>query len=120
MLDFSYPAILKLFAAFMDPKRSESAAFLVWYLQNYYRLDPDEAVDLVCDQKGDKGIDGIFVNDDDQTITVFQARIYQSDKTMGDSSLKSFAGTLAQLRTEESVKSLMASAGAAQVGSLLK
>ena len=26
-----------------------------------------------CDQNGDKGIDGIFINDSMQTITVFQS-----------------------------------------------
>jgi len=53
MIDIDYPALLKLFPEHLDPKRSESAAFLIWYLENYYRLDEIEAVDSVCDQKGD-------------------------------------------------------------------
>ena len=54
-MDFNYPSILKLFTEYLDPKRSESASFLMWYLEHYYRLDPREAVDSVCDAKGDKG-----------------------------------------------------------------
>jgi hypothetical protein len=72
-----YPDILKLFPEHLDPKRSESASFLIWYLENYYRLDTLEAVDAVCDQPGDKGVDGILVNDKDQTIRVFRSKINQ-------------------------------------------
>ena len=60
MLNFDYPAILDLFRQHLDPKRSESASFLIWYLENYYRLDTLEAVDSVCDQRGDKGVDWHF------------------------------------------------------------
>ena len=97
MISLDYPALLGLFPQHLSPKRSESASFLIWYLENYYRLDTLEAVDSVCDQKGDKGVDGIFVNDNDSTITVFQAKISQSSNTtIGDASLREFAGTLKQ------------------------
>ena len=55
MINLDYPDILDLFSEYLDPKRTESAAFLIWYLENYYRLDSLEAVDSVCDQRGDKG-----------------------------------------------------------------
>lgn len=97
MIDVDYPNLLKLYPEHLDPSRSESASLLIWYLENYYRLDTLEAVDLVCDQKGDKGVDGIFVNENDQTITIFQSRISQSSKTtIGDTSLKEFSGTISQ------------------------
>ena len=67
MLNLAYPAILNNFQKFIDPKRSESASFLIWYLENYYRLDGQDAVDAVCDQRGDKGVDGIYVNSSDET-----------------------------------------------------
>lgn len=119
MLDLDYPQLLDLFKEYIDPKRSDSAAFLIWYLENYYRLDPLEAVDSVCDQRGDKGVDGIFVNDNDQTITVFQSRISQSaDTTIGDTSLKEFFGTLKQFETSESIQALIAAAGNAKVAAL--
>lgn len=121
MLDFSYPKILELFPEHLDPHRSESAAFLIWYLENYYRLDSSEAVEAICDQKGDKGIDGIFVSEEAQTITVFQSRIYQdASRTMGDGALKSFSGTLAQFGNAQTVQDLIEAAGSAQVSSLLK
>lgn len=120
MLNFNYPHILDLFPDHLDPKRSESASFLIWYLENYYRLDPQQAVDCVCDQSGDKGIDGLFVNDNSQSIHVFQARISQKNTTVGDVSLKEFSGTLQQLTDSNSVNNLIASAGDAQVASLIK
>ncbi len=121
MINLDYPALLDLFREHISPKRSESASFLIWYLENYYRLDALEAIDSVCDQKGDKGVDGIFVNDNDSTITVFQAKISQSSNTtIGDSSLKEFAGTLKQFENQESIRNLITSAGNAHVAALAK
>jgi AIPR protein len=121
MIDLDYPALLGLFPQHVAPKRSESASFLIWYLENYYRLDGVEAVDSVCDQKGDKGVDGIFVNDNDQTITIFQSRISQSSKTtIGDTSLKEFAGTITQFQDAGTISHLIATAGNAQVAALAK
>ena len=119
-MNLDYPEILELFPEHLDAKRSESASFLIWYLENYYRLDPEEAVDNICDQKGDKGIDGLFVNDNMQTIHVFQSRISQKNTTVGDVSLKEFSGTLQQLSDPDSVVQLIQSAGDAQVASLLQ
>lgn len=116
-----YPGLLKLFPEYINPKRSESASFLIWYLENYYRLDGLEAVDSVCDKRGDKGIDGIFLNDNDKTVTVFQSRINQSSETtIGDASLRAFAGTLSQFKNAESIQNLISSAGNAQVAALAK
>ena len=116
--DFDYPKILDLFPEHLDPKRSESASFLIWYLENYYRLDTSEAVDSVVDQHGDKGIDGIYVNDDDSTITILQARVFQSAKKgVGDKPLREFAGTLGQFRDSQSLETLLDS-GKAKLAAL--
>lgn len=120
-LDLAYPAIKKLFPQHLDPKRSESASFLIWYLENYYRLDSQDAIDSVCDQRGDKGVDGIFVNDSDETISVFQTTISQkATATIGDKSLREFAGTLTQFRDAESIKALVRAAGKNRLASLAK
>jgi hypothetical protein len=120
-IDVTYPNLLKLFPKYIIPKRSESASFLMWYLENYYRLDEAEAVEAVCDNRGDKGVDGIFVNDDDKTITVFQSQISQSpDRTIGDASLRAFAGTLTQFQDALSICSLIQSAGDGKVATLAK
>ena len=119
-MDFSYPNVLKLFDEHRDPNRSESASFLLWYLQNYFRLDHQDAADAICDQRGDKGIDGIWVNDQVQIIHVFQARLSQNNnRTVGDTPLKEFVGTLQQLNDSESVSRLIDSAGDAEVASLI-
>lgn len=76
-LDLTYPAILQYVTPYKGAKRTESAAFLIWYLVNYYRLDELEATDCVCDQSGDKGVDGIYVNDGAGTIDIFQSKISQ-------------------------------------------
>ncbi len=119
-ISLDYPDLLRLFPEHLAPgRRSESAAFLIWYLENYYRLDTLEAQDAVCDQRGDKGVDGIFVNDDDQTITIFQAIIRQSpNSTIGDKSLREFAGTISQFETAKSIQNLIDTAGNARVGKL--
>ena len=118
-MNFGYPSFLKLFPEHLDPNRSESASFLIWYLENYYRLDSTEAVDSVCDQSGDKGVDGIFVNDHTQTIVIFQSKVSQKNTTVGDANLRSFAGSMKQFRNADSVRKLIKSAGTAQVAALV-
>jgi hypothetical protein len=121
MINVDYPQLLDLFREHLDPKRSESASFLIWYLENYYRLDPIEAVDCVCDQRGDKGVDGIFVNDNDLTITVFQSKISQSsDKAIGDAFLRDLAGALTQFASAETIQTLLDASGDAKVTTLIK
>ena len=121
MIDLDYPAVLDLFSNHLDPKRTESASFLIWYLENYYRLDTVAAVDSVCDQRGDKGVDGIYLSDGDKTIDVFQCRLSQKkDSSIGDAALREFCGTLSQFETEASIRNLIASGGEAEVARLAR
>jgi AIPR protein len=121
MINLEYPALLELFRQHVSPKRSESASFLIWYLENYYRLDTLEAVDSVCDQNGDKGVDGIYINDADNTIDVFQSRISQKRvSSVGDVPLKEFFGTLSQFRSRASLENLVSTAGDAHVVRLIR
>lgn len=120
-ISVDYPELLNNFREHMAPKRSESAAFLIWYLEQYYRLEDIEAIDAVCDQSGDKGVDGIFVNNDNQTITIFQSKISQkSISTVGDAALRNFLGTLQQFQSVDTAEHLMQTAGHAQVGHLVR
>jgi hypothetical protein len=120
-LSFEYPALRDLFEEHLDPRRTESASFLIWYLQNYLRLDPVEATDAVCDQKGDKGVDGIYVNEGDATIYILQSKISQRSKSsIGDTPLKEFRGTLAQFKDESAIQNLIASGGKADVARLVQ
>jgi hypothetical protein len=107
-LNFEFPNILSLFEEYKDPKRNNSSAFLIWYLINYYRLDEQEAIDSVCDQKGDKGIDGIYINHSEGVIDIFQTKLTEKNgRTLGDTALKEFVGTLQQIKTEENVIALL-------------
>ena len=107
-LNFEFPNILSLFDEYKDPKRSNSSAFLIWYLINYYRLDEQEAIDSVCDQKGDKGIDGIYINHSEGVIDIFQTKLTEKNgRTLGDTALKEFVGTLQQIKTKENVDALL-------------
>lgn len=103
-LDLSYPAIVSLLSNHLQTGRTESRAFLSWFLEHYYRLDLESAQDAVCDGHDDKGIDGIYVNHDLERIDVFQAKLYQNtNRTLGDVALKEFAGALEQLKTPDGI-----------------
>ena len=107
-LDLTYPNILKNFGRHLIPGRTESRAFLGWFLEHYYRLEETEAQDAICDGPDDKGIDGVYVDRNLERVDVFQTKLYQNDKkTLGDVALKEFAGTLDQLRTAENVTKLV-------------
>lgn len=121
MVNVDYPHAQQLFADYACKGRSESASFLIWYLVNYYRLDPSEATDAVCDQGGDRGVDGIFVNDNDLTITIFQSKVSQrADSTVGDATLRSFGGCLAQFKSAEDVREVITSNGNGQLAGLAR
>ena len=120
MLNLTYPAALRLLEQHLVPKRSESAAFLIWYLENYLRLDTLDAIDSVCDQSGDKGIDGIYLNEEANTIEVYQSKLFQKENpVVGDKTLREFRGTLAQLESEDAIENLIESAGEAEVARLV-
>lgn len=116
----NYPNIVNEIERFLAKQRSESASFLAWYLANYYRLDDLEAVDSICDQSGDRGIDGIYVNEANGTIDIFQSKISQNGAALGDKLLREFQGSLAQFASVAALDALFQSAGNAAVVSLAK
>lgn len=117
----NYPDILTEIEFYNIDGRTESASFLMWYLEKYYRLDPQLAIDSVCDNSGDKGVDGIYINEGMSTIDIFQTKIAQSEKkSIGDTILKEFLGTLDQFSTKEKLENLLKTAGKAQVASLIQ
>ena len=101
-------------------KRNESASFLIWYFENYLRLDTLEAIDSVCDQSGDKGVDGIYLNSDANLIEVYQSKLFQkSPSSVGDKLLREFQGTLSQFESDEALNNLVSTAGSAEVARLI-
>jgi len=73
--------------------RGESAAFLIWFMENFFRLEMQDAIDGVCDQVNDKGIDGIYVDDDDEIIYLFQSKFSpNNNQRQGDGSRQADRG----------------------------
>ena len=108
--DLNYAGVKKLVAPYVHKGRTESASFLNWFLENVYRLGDVEADDAICDERNDKGIDGIFVDNTAQEIHFFQSKITQKDgRTIGDGDLKEFIGALDQFRTSEAVDKVLES-----------
>ena len=103
-LSLGYPAIKTMLAGYAMKQRTESKQFLAWFLDNYYRLEETEVDDCICDGQDDKGIDGIYVNEQLAQIDVFQARLATKRKVLGDTDLREFFGSLNQIRTEQNVK----------------
>lgn len=98
--------------------RTESAAFLLWFLQIIYRLDEVEAQDAVCDQSYDMGVDAVIVEDDQQEIVLLQGKCKEKfPSTIGDTDLREFMGTLARFATEETINQMVNSL---MIGSELK
>lgn len=119
-LTLEYPAILANFGNHLVAGRLESRAFLGWFLEHYYRLDETDAQDAICDGPDDKGIDGLYVDENLERIDVFQTKLYQkTTRTLGDTQLKEFAGTLDQMRTAEGVTRLINETGNPELRGLL-
>jgi hypothetical protein len=103
-LDLTYPAILNFIKPSIVPGRTESHALLVWFLQHYFRLDELEAQETVCDGPDDKGVDGIYVDENLETVFVFQCKLVQNSKrTLGDTQLKEFVGSLDQFHDPQKI-----------------
>src|SRR6266851_5017176 len=107
-LKLSYPDILQVFGTHAVKQRTESRQFLAWFLENFYRLEGSEIDDCICDGSYDKGLDGIYVNEQLAQIDVFQAHLVKGKKTQGDTSLKEFKGTLSQFEDAKAVGNMEA------------
>ena len=120
MINLDYTDLVQAIQPYKISGREEASAFLSWFLVNIYRLDIIEVQDIVCDGRGDKGIDGIYVNENEECIDIFQAKTVQnSSKTLGDTQLKEFAGSLNQLETVEGLDSMILTTGNTQLKNLL-
>ena len=106
--DLTYPAILNECAAHTAEGRAESRAFLAWFLEHYYRLEEPTAQDCVCDGPDDKGVDGIYVDDNLERVDILQARlVHNPSKTIGDRPLRELAGSIGQFETPKDIEHLI-------------
>jgi len=101
--------------------RGESAAFLIWFLENFFRLERQDAIDSVCDQTNDKGIDGIYVDDDEEIIYLFQSKYSPNDgQDQGDNDIRNFIGARQWFVSEVAIDSLLSSTASRDLKSLVK
>jgi len=101
--------------------RSDSAAFLIWFLENFFRLETDEAIGDVCDQTNDKGIDGIYVDDEDEVIYIFQSKFSPSDdQDQGDNDIRNFVGSRQWFENEQVVQNLLSSTASEELKSIVR
>ena len=107
--DLSYNVLSKRVARVTERTGlGESASFLVWFLENVYRLEETDARDAVCDHSNDKGIDGIYVDHNNEEIHFLQAKIRQSDTgRIGDVGPKNLMGSVAQFDTADNVQTIL-------------
>jgi hypothetical protein len=90
--------------------RTFSTAMLAWFLEHVWRLDPEDASDSICDGGGDKGIDALYVDEDQFEITAFQAKHRTlASHHQGDGDLKSFIGVADYFADGAGVDALLAS-----------
>jgi hypothetical protein len=120
-IDLTYPAILSVIKREAVAGRTESHAFLVWFLQHYFRLDESEAQETVCDGPDDKGIDGVYVDTNLETILLFQCKLVQNQKrSLGDTQLKEFAGSLDQFRSPDKIVEIIRTTANAELKRVLE
>ncbi|MDR3734309.1 MAG: AIPR family protein [Acidobacteriaceae bacterium] len=109
--DLQYSNLTELVASYSGKGRGESVSFLNWFLENIFRLDSVDADDSICDRPNDRGIDGIYVDHDQEEIIILQGKLRQKEATVGDAPLRELAGTLTQFKDRTAVESLQNGGG---------
>ena len=101
--------------------RQDTAAFLTWFLVNYYRIEPQDAVDSVCDHTNDKGIDGIWVDEENEVVYIFQSKFSPRDtQRQGDNDIRNFVGARQWFENENTVQELLNSTASHELKSLVE
>ncbi len=55
---------------------NDGQRFVAWYMRNIHLLDQRQAKDAVTDGQGDKQIDAVYIDEDEQKIIVVQGKYY--------------------------------------------
>lgn len=117
---FEYAALRKRLQPYIDNGLAESAAFMAWFFENYYRMEDVAARDSICDKPNDKGVDGIYVDDNLGEIHVVQAKLRQRDRARGEADLKDLVATLTQFQSAEAVEELQKGTASPELKRLLR
>ena len=106
---------------YLTGDRTESAALLAWFLATVWRTEPEDIDDAICDGRGDKGIDGLLVDDDLAEITVLQSKHkVDADGQQGDRDLRDLVGAAAYFDSADSVDGLIAAKPNMELRQLLR
>jgi AIPR protein len=119
-LSLKYTNLQKHIEAYAVTQRTESRQFLAWFLNHYYRLDETDVDDCICDGHDDKTVDGVYVAEQSSQIHIFQSRIVKGPKTLGDTQLKEFYGSLSQFRNRQAVENVLATTRNKELVALLR
>lgn len=117
--DLQYVNLKPRLAAYEEKGRGESVAFLNWFLENIFRLDPVDADDSICDRPNDRGIDGIYIDHTQEEIIVLQGKFRQRESSIGDAPLRDLAGTKTQFDSEASIQALLDGGANAELKGLI-
>ncbi|MDO6591444.1 hypothetical protein DS901_09790 [Loktanella sp. D2R18] len=117
--ELSYDNLKHLISNFENKGRSEARSFLNWFLENIFRLDAIEADDCICDKPNDRGIDGIFVDHNQNEVIIFQGKIRQKESSIGDAPLRELAGTITQVENADAIEGLLEGGGNEDLKNLL-
>src|SRR6266705_605091 len=78
-----------------DPEVTESRTLLKWFLFNVFNLDDMQADEAIVDKSNDKGIDGVWADEDTNEIYLFSAVFTDRiQKDLGDKDLREFIGSV--------------------------
>jgi hypothetical protein len=116
-----YELVQEMILAHKLGVRTDSAAMLAGFLEIVWRLDPADVEDAICDGPGDKGIDGLAVDDGLREIAVFQAKWYQSvDREQSDPELRDLVGSAKYFDSAATVDELIRSRPRPELLNLLR
>lgn len=106
--DRQFEDLLASISQYAIPKMSDSKALLHWFLFNVFRLDEVQSRDAICDGSNDKGIDGVWVDDDTEEIFLFQS-VYTNKpaNNLGDKDLREFVGSAAWFAHADNILGLL-------------
>ena len=88
----------------------ERAILLLWFLRNVRGIDDLEAYEYICDGDDDQGIDGLYLEEDadgKETLVIFQSKYPTTAKNIGVKEIRSFVGTVAPLKSVDSLEEML-------------
>ena len=77
--------------------RRADAALLLWFLQHVERLDPVEAEDAVLERSEHLGLDGVWVDELSEQVTLLEAKHFTAPVALGETEIAALFATAERL-----------------------